>query len=77
MSKFKQRDCVCDVFNIKLYLAWKFDITNNKAELLAICRTKELADGYARGYKSLTVRTWVDESISDHLLGSSMFGNKQ
>lgn len=72
-----ERNCDCDAYHIYLYLVWKFDSTTNFTDLVAICRTREQADRYANAYKGGTRRSWVDIVISDHLMGSTMFGNRR
>lgn len=77
---WKIKECICERENIRLYIAWKHDHITKITDILAICRTEELARKYCNGYKpknTLTVSTWVDECVSDHLLGSTMFGKRQ
>lgn len=74
------QDCKCKGENIKLYIAWKIDRSNNNVDILAICRTEELARKYCNSYKPydlFNVSTWVDCVVTDHLLGSTMFGRRQ
>jgi hypothetical protein len=79
-ERIKIRDCICERDNICLYIAWKFDHITRITDILAICRTEELARKYAANYRpkeTLTVSTWVDTVCSDHLLGSTMYGKRQ
>jgi hypothetical protein len=70
------KECTCDSHHIKLFLVFCFDLTDNRVELVAICRTSELAEKYKTGYKKLTTRTWIEERLTDHALGAIMLGKK-
>lgn len=73
------KECECDREYIRLHIAWKFDPTTHITDIIAICRTKTLANKYCE-YEEARIpnlRTWVDEVITDHLLGSTMFGKRR
>jgi len=78
-AKYEIRDCMCERDNIYLYIAWKIDRITHAVDILAICRTEELARKYCNNYKAsdlFNTSTWVDKVVSDHLLGSTMFGKR-